>query len=398
MNHTPLEDQVHDALHRGIDPLQQAPFDVTDVRRRARRIQRRRTIAACATVAAALAVAVPVGLSMNGPAQRGAVLPATRPTSPPATGPVLIDPRSAPVGDALRVPLIDVDAPSLTIGGQTLDLPQTYDQITPYMDGWIGVVNVEGALSVKVLDADFRVLDEAPTASPLTVSADGARIAWAEDDGAHWVVVDRDSAGGREERRTTLRWGTEVASVRTVGFLPGDGLVVARRRSEDNTETAFVVTADGDTRQLPGFIKPVASSVSSGLVAGQTSYTGDGSCWQASDSTAALVAWQTCDHSLGEFSPDGQHLAGFASYLDANGSPTVSILDATTGESAIDFELTALRRGVVGINTEVVWEDSETLVATLVSGDQQYVVRLGLDGTVERVSVPASSPEQSRCA
>ena len=40
-------------------------------------------------------------------------------------------------------------------------------------------------------------------------------------------------------------------------------------------------------------------------------------CWQASDSTAALVAWQTCDHSLGEFSPDGQHLAGFASYLDA---------------------------------------------------------------------------------
>ena len=40
---------------------------------------------------------------------------------------------------------------------------------------------------------------------------------------------------------------------------------------------------------------------------------------------------------------------------------------------------------MVGINPEVVWEDDDTVVATLVTGDRQYVVRLGLDGTVERV-------------
>jgi hypothetical protein len=33
----------------------------------------------------------------------------------------------------------------------------------------------------------------------------------------------------------------------------------------------------------------------------------------------------------------------------------------------------------------VAWEDDDTVVATLVAGNRQYVVRLGLDGTVERV-------------
>ena len=46
MSPTPLEDQVHDALHRTADPLQRAPFSVTDVRTRARRIQRRRAAVA----------------------------------------------------------------------------------------------------------------------------------------------------------------------------------------------------------------------------------------------------------------------------------------------------------------------------------------------------------------
>ena len=98
MNSTPLEDQVHDALHRRVDPLQHSPLTVTDVRRRARRIQRRRTIAAGAAVAAVLAIAVPVGLAMNGPAQRTELPPATQ--TPQVTGPVRIDPRSAVVGDA----------------------------------------------------------------------------------------------------------------------------------------------------------------------------------------------------------------------------------------------------------------------------------------------------------
>ena len=63
----------------------------------------------------------------------------------------------------------------------------------------------------------------------------------------------------------------------------------------------------------------------------------------------------------------------------------MAVLDAATGEPVVDFELVGARTGVVGINPEVAWEDDDTVVATLVTGDRQYVVRLGLDGTVERV-------------
>ena len=126
------------------------------------------------------------------------------------------------------------------------------------MDGWIAVVNVEGALSVQVLDADFRVLDEAPTASPLTVSADGARIAWAEYDGAHWVVVDRDAAGGREESTHDPAVG-HGGGERTHRRLPARRRVVAARRgTEDNTETALSSPRTATPEPLPGFIKPVA--------------------------------------------------------------------------------------------------------------------------------------------
>ena len=46
---------------------------------------------------------------------------------------------------------------------------------------------------------------------------------------------------------------------------------------------------------------------------------------------------------------------------------------------------------MVGLAPEVAWEDDETLLATYTDGDQQYVVRLGLDGTVERVAGPVTA-------
>ncbi len=82
MNDTPLEDEVQAALHRTADPMERSPLDLADVRTRARRIQRRRTVAAGAAVAAVLAIAVPVGLSMVGPTQRSEVPPATEPPTP----------------------------------------------------------------------------------------------------------------------------------------------------------------------------------------------------------------------------------------------------------------------------------------------------------------------------
>jgi hypothetical protein len=388
MTRTPLEDQVHDALHRAADPLQQAPFTVTDVRTRARRIQRRRAAAASVAVAAVLAIAIPVGLDMVGPAPRTDVPPATQAPAPRVTGTVRIDPLSAPVGADLAVPLINVDDPSLTVDGETVDLPRLYDELTPYVEGWIGSAFTDdgGGRAVQVLDPDFRVLDQVAPASPLAISPDGSRIAWADYDGSRWTVVDRDRDGARQERQTPLAPGPQDARVRPVGFLPGDALLVGATDPATGQESALVVGPDGTTTPLPGSLRVGSASEVSGLFSVQTRFTGDGSCWQVRDAAAGgAEVWRTCDYSLLGFSPDGRHVLGFTDYLTPNGSPTMAVLDAASGEEVVDFELVGRRTDVVGINPEVAWEDDSTVVATLVTGGQQYVVRLGLDGTVERV-------------
>ena len=388
MNPTPLEDQVHDALHRRVDPIQHAPLSLSDVRGRARRIQRRRAVAAGAAVAAVLAIAVPVGLTMGGgSSQRSVVEPATDTPTPVPTiaGTVTIDPRRAPIGDPTDITLLDGVAPSITVAGETTGLPQDYDQLVSYLDGWIAIVNNEGALTYQQLTADFEVLDQVSPVSPLAVSHDRTRVALAQYDGNHWSVVDLDAAGARSERWTSFPPGPEAAAVRVVGFLPDDGLLVARTDASTGNQRAVVVSPDGTTRPLDGFVKPVSSSAVTGMVAGQVSATDEGSCWRASDAADGTVAWETCDDSLGEFSPDGQHLAGFAAYYDGTGSSTISILDAGTGAPVVDFEVAGARNQIAVVNPEVVWEDESHLVTTVVTARGQYVVRLGLDGTVERL-------------
>jgi hypothetical protein len=345
-------------------------------------------------VAAAIAIAVPVGLTMTGSAQRSVVDPASPSPAPVVTGTVTIEPRTTPVGDPTTVTLIDVTAPSVSVAGETTALPDDpfYDQVVTYLDGWIAVANNEGVLTYQQLSADLEVLDQVSPVSPLTVSQDRSRIAFATYDGDHWSVSDLDAAGARPERLTPFPSGPQDASVRTVGFLPDDGLLVAQTDPTTGRESAIMVSPDGTTTPLDGFLKPVSSSAATGMVAGQVSATGDGSCWRVTDAASGTVAWETCDHSLGELSPDGQHLAGFAAYLDGDGSPTMSILDAATGASVVDFEIAGGRRGLTTFNPEVAWEDDSHLVTTAISSGVQYVVRLGLDGTVERIATDAADP------
>ena len=392
MNSTPLEDQVHDALHRRVDPLEHSPLTVTHVRRRARRIQRRRTAAAGAAVAAALAIAVPVGLAMNGPAQRTELPPVTQ--TPQVTGPVRIDPRSASIGEPPAVTLVDTSGPSLTTGDETVGIPTAYEQITPYRDGWIATVKDGGVTTIQILKADFGVEDYVEDTSPLTVADDGSRVAFAYYDGIRWIIVDYDTAGERAEETTPLPDGPLGATVRTVGFLPDGELVAAQVDPADGGEDTFVVTAEGTTEPIPGFTTAVSASPVTGMVAGLIRVEGAESCSAVVDGRARTDAevWGTCNQQLGPFSPDGQHLVGLADIPDGP-SPTLSILDATTGDPVIDFEVTPARNRVVGIAPEVVWEDDETLLATYMDGNQQYVVRLRLDGTVERVAGPVTNDD-----
>ena len=395
MSTTPTEDQLHEALRGRADSLDAAPLSLADVRTRARTIQRRRTAAAGVGIAAVLALLVPAGLAVTANAPRGEAPPATRVPSqvpsqvPSVASPVTVDVDGALPGEAASVPLL-VDGDRLLVtGGEEVALPADYDQIAPYLDGWIAMRNEEGVRTVDVLGADLRV-DDSASGDVLTVRDDGERVAFAAYDGVRWTVVNRDALGREQEIWTNLTPGPRNARVRTVGFLPGDEVVAAQIDPDDGTESGMIVTRGSDIEPLDGFLSLVGSSPATGLVAGQTEFTGDGSCSAVSDprSGRAGMLWETCEHQLGAFSPNGSLLVGTSPYFDGLTFPTLSVLDSVTGEPVLDFDVPGAGTRAVGFTPEVVWEDDSTLLASIVDGDQHRVVRLGLDGSVEIVAGP----------
>lgn len=387
MNHTPLEDDLRHALHRRVDPLQRSPLSVTDVRRRAHRIQRRRTLGAGAAVVAALAIAIPAGLAMNGTAERTEIPPVTQ--TPQVVGTVRIDPRSAPVGEGPRVTLVNTTGPTLVVGDKTLALPSAFDQITPFRDGWIATVkDGEGVTTVQFLDQDLDVTEFVPDASELTVAADASRVAFTFHDGNRWIVVDDRTAG---EQTTPLPDGPYDSYVSTLGLLP-DGEVLAYQIDQvDGTITTFVADGAG-IEPLPWIDTATSASPVTGMIGGRTTDADGRSCGAVFDGLTRSPdpLWTDCRRSLSDFSPDGTLVAAFE-IGDLNSeapSRRLWVLDAATGESVIDFEVAGGRNSVVAVKDRLAWEDDRTLLATIVHGNQQYVVRLGLDGTVERVAGP----------
>lgn len=398
MNETPLEDRVHDALHRRVDPIQHAPLTVTDVRRRAQRIQRRRAAVAGVAVAAALAIAVPVGLTMTGSNQRSEVPPATQPPSPTpqlASGTVLVDPRSAEVVEETPVPLIDVDGPSLITSDGIVDLPHVYDTLTPYLDGWVGVAMYDAPdlppAVIEFLGADLRVDDGGSPTGGLVVSPDGRRIAWSEYDGSRWQVVVADPSGGSEWVYTTFPPSPEDHRVEPVGFVSEDEVAV---RTFDNTvDSQTYVAGGGAPVEVPGLLQADAASPALGVVAGPTRYTPDGTCYAVVDALgrSGEPLWKTCDHGIGAFSPSGTYVIGTDLEADGYGSPTVAVLDAATGKEIVTFKAVLPRRTVGGgFWTQIAWEGDDALVVRLSSGDDNFMVRLGLDSSVQRIDIPSS--------
>lgn len=395
MNHTPLEDQVHDSLHRTADTLERTPFTIGDVRTRARRIQRRRTAAAGAAVAAVLAIAVPVGLSTVGPAQRSEIPPATQPPTPRvATGTVLVDPRSAEAIDRTPVSLMDVDGPSLITPDGTIDLPRVYDTLTPYRGGWLGVaVNDAPDLPsavVEVLDADLEVVGGGSPTGGLAVRPDGQRVAWSEYADGRWQVVVADTSGAAEPVRTAFPPAPESHRVEPVGFVSDDEVAV--RQFDDTTRTATYVVGSGQPVEVPGLLQVDSSSPASGVVAGLAKVTLQESCSAVVSglSPTGVPAWETCDHRLGPFSPSGAYVVGLDPETDGNGSPTVTVLDAASGEEVVTFEAVLPPRTVGGFWTQMAWEGDEALVVRMWQPEDQHMMRLGLDGTVRRIDVPSA--------
>lgn len=388
-----LARRVGETLHRRADALHDAPLDLRDVRGRASSIRRRRH-AAVGLAAAAAVAAVVLPLSLLPDAGRGdrVVDPVPVDTPTPIEEPVPLDPRSAPDGPPPRVPYLEIDDRRLVTPTGAYDLPEAYPQVVPFRGGWVALTaDTPGLVGtrVTVLDQAFREVDGTGPATSIAVRDDGDRVAWVELTGDGWTLVSASTSVG-DPVRTDVTTSGEEAPSRAVGFLPGDQVVVETTAAGSGELSYKVVAPDRTTAvQFSGFNRVVSSSPVTGLVAGQTKFTGDGSCSGVMDplSPGQRLVWETCEHELGAFSPDGTYVVGFAPYSDGLGSPSVAILDAATGEPVVDFVSGTTARSAAQVG-DVVWEDATTLLATVTQGPEQYVVRATIDGRVEQVTEP----------
>ena len=396
-----LARRLGETLHRRADALHDTPLDLMDVRGRATTIRRRRhTAVGLAAAAAVAAVVLPLSLIPTAGDDRVVdPQPVDTPTPTRIDDPVPLDPRSAPEGPASRISYVDSDAERLVTPGGTYDLPEAYLQVVPFVDGWVALATGTPGLTgtrVAVLDGDFGETAGNEVATFMAVREDGGRVAWVEFTGDGWTLVNATTADG-DATSTDVSTSGEEARTTAVGFLR-DGQVVVETLDPRTYENSYRVVAPDrtTTAQFGGFNRVAATSSVTGLVAGQTEFTGDGSCSAVLDPLSAdqEPVWETCDHSLGAFSPDGRYLVGLAPYYDGPGSPTVAILDAATGEPLVDFVSSNDPESVATVG-DVAWEDDTTLLATVNQGADEFLVRLTADGRVERLDTAPDPGQES---
>lgn len=299
----------------------------------------------------------------------------------------------AEVVEETPVPLLDIDGPSLITPAGTLGLPEVFDDLTPDLDGYVGVARHDEPgvpqATIEFLGADLRVDDGGNATGGLVVSPDGQRIAWSEYDGTRWRVFVADPTGEAEWVETTFEPTAEEEPVIPVGFVSADAVAVKAMYNICDTKT--FVAAGGQPVEVPGLLQADSASPSPGVVAGITEFRPEGTCFGVVDVAAdGGPAWTTCDHRLGPFSAGGAYVVGWDPEADGYGSPTLTVLDAVTGEEVATFEAVVPRRAVGGFNDQVTWVGDEAIVARLFIGDDYSMMRLGLDGSVQRIDIPSS--------
>lgn len=382
------QDLAHE-LRRQAEQVGGAPLQLVDIRSSAGRIRRRHRLATGLAAVAAVAVAAPAGqmavTAFDQPAERNVAGPTPSVRSAP-TGPVRLTTEGLPRGEAPGIDYFDVDE-LVTLDGRRLPLPAVLQSVVPYADGYLGLGYAGEGSQVFHLDQDLRVLGRNDSGQSLTVSPDGRQLSWVqvEADGSQMLV--NAPADGLDP----VSWFfPERPPVTPVGFVDEDTVLY---QTEEEQPRVGLATVGGETRELEGFVKVVAANPVTGLVAGQTSYSNDGSCWQVVDPARGDTAlWDTCEYSLMSFSPDGRHILASDPYQSGLGSSSLTVLDALSGEPVATYRP---ERGTHLVLTDFAWEGDRTVLMVVLdeSGGTWSVLRAGVDGMLETSVEPAPTDQ-----
>lgn len=303
----------------------------------------------------------------QGPPPGIAVLAATDPADPPGTWKLV---RSS--GESVE---LDVERPFGFV-------PMGNGLVVMEDDG-------EGAAAVLYVDGTGgEVTREEALGYRLAVTPDGSIVTWLAPDHAVHGIQD----GGQRTFDLPV-----VDGASEMGAISGQDTCF-EAESEIGGCTAFVDVDEPRQAWLTsshGIVDragPLLSVVDTyeGSVVGLLSVTDQGSCGGLFKRLTKPV-WQTCDHTLTSFSPDGSLVLGTDAYLDGFGQRTVAFLDAA-GE--LQHEFRSKGRGPTVLQTA--WEDADHVLAVVFERGRWTVLRLGADGSAEVALGPIEGSDLDR--
>jgi hypothetical protein len=377
------------------------PIDMASVRGRAQGIRRRRNAVRGAVAAMVAAVAVPSGLTVTTALDSpdDSTPPPVASGSPTAgesarpTGPTELTLAGLEQGEAPAVPYLTVDPASqgdvqLVTPDGVLELDPDLgpvQAVAPFGDGY-QVLAYPGP-AIFHLDADGQIVskEQYPAGESMAQAHDGSRVAYTlidPSDGAQ-LLTSVPTSGNLEP----VNWRLPAKPVvRPVGFVDDDTVVFETTDAQGTTEvyTASVGEEPEPFTELLG-----AGGAGAGIIAGVTKRNSPepSVCSGAVSVESGERLWDSCDYSLtgGALSPDGQLLHASPGYTSGYGTPSITLLDAESGDPVADFRQ-ASKDGQAMILQQV-WESDDTVLATIADGPDFAVVRLDTQGGIE-LAVP----------
>lgn len=276
--------------------------------------------------------------------------------------------------------------PSWTLHTPTGDIPLPGNElfrVAASGEDWVVTTADDETWRTTVLEAPTYPSGDTWTVTGRTASSpDGGTVAW--------VTTDREvmvrTADGETSRLGTIDRKEHYAPVVVAGEDCDEGCSVFLNR-DDGVEQ-IVMDDDGAVADPPDGLLKVTTS-GRGQVGGYVEIRDDGTCSELRD--AGSLVFETCDWSLDEVSPDGEHLIGLPGYLDGLGPTYLALLDVATGKPAVEWRGTA----VSATYFDQAWEDDEHVLLVTWQDGEWSIVRAGLDGSLEYAVPPVEGDEYS---
>jgi hypothetical protein len=381
-------------------------FGLTEVKGRARSLRRRRTATGVVGTAAAVALLVPtvalVSHTSAGPEPSPAVTntPSPTTTASPDQGhqpaPGVLDVSDLPTGAPPGIEYVTGGRTLHLADGGTAELP-TRDPVSSFValtDGsHVFITSHQGTPFVEIEDGDGGFRDPVPSGWDLAVNQAHSLAAWVRPDGQvmTWQLdATRPHAyGDPVPAGDGLRMGAVLGDDCGPQGTCEVYVNVPDQRAQDGWQP-WLVDVNGTQKYLDGSYRILADSSGSGLSIGYRSISDAGSC-SVLLGGGEFQGFQTCQHTLVSFSPDGRLILGDPAYHDGLGNGVIAMYDL---KGKLLFERHSTEKAQ-SFYPSAQWEDATHVLAPVFQDGQWSIVRIASDGSMEYAVPPAGTGDET---